>query len=158
MGDDELADDAGVADVVFEALAALDDECWQILGHRQCHTDRSEQQKVERSAQVRFQEAVVTASEYLDRNTELLQARFARAGHQVELAQANGNVRVSVLDNGPGIAPADREQLFRPFFSGNHGTGLGLTIARELSHALGGEIELDSEPGRGSRFELILPA
>jgi signal transduction histidine kinase len=77
---------------------------------------------------------------------------------RVELAQANGSVRVSVLDNGPGIAPADREQLFRPFFSGNHGTGLGLTIARELSHALGGEIELDSEPGRGSRFELILPA
>jgi outer membrane protein TolC len=49
-------------------------------------------EQVERSAQVRFQEAVVTASEYLDRSTELLQARFARAGHQVELAQANARL------------------------------------------------------------------
>jgi outer membrane protein TolC len=47
---------------------------------------------VERSAQVRFQEAVVTASEYLDRSTELLQARFARAGHEVELAQASARL------------------------------------------------------------------
>ena len=46
-------------------------------------------EQVERSAQVRLQEGVVTASEYLDRNTELLQARFARAGHEVELAQAS---------------------------------------------------------------------
>jgi len=77
----------------------------------------------------------------------------------LELAQANGSVQVSVADTGPGIAAADRERLFRPFFSGgNHGTGLGLTIARELSLALGGRIEFDSELGRGSRFELILPA
>ncbi|HVG56459.1 MAG TPA: TolC family protein [Vicinamibacterales bacterium] len=46
-------------------------------------------EQVERSAQIRLQEGVVTASEYLDRNTELLQARFARAGHEVELAQAS---------------------------------------------------------------------
>jgi two-component system OmpR family sensor kinase len=78
---------------------------------------------------------------------------------RLELAQDNGSVHVSVADTGPGIAAADRERLFRPFFSGgNHGTGLGLTIARELSLALGGRIEFDSELGRGSRFELILPA
>jgi hypothetical protein len=40
---------------------------------------------------VRLQEGVVTASEYLDRNAELLQARFARAGHEVELAQAGAH-------------------------------------------------------------------
>ncbi len=75
------------------------------------------------------------------------------------LAQDNGSVHVRVDDTGPGITEADRERLFRPFYSGgNHGTGLGLTIARELSHALGGKIELASELGRGSRFELIPPA
>jgi outer membrane protein TolC len=45
-------------------------------------------EEIERSTQARFQERVVTAAEYLDRTTELLQARFARAGHRVELAQA----------------------------------------------------------------------
>src|SRR5256885_12156924 len=45
-------------------------------------------EQVERSTQLRLQEGVVTASEYLDRSAELLQARFARTGHQDELAQA----------------------------------------------------------------------
>ena len=48
-------------------------------------------EQVERSTQVRLQEGVVTASEYLDRSAELLQARFARAGHEVELAQASAH-------------------------------------------------------------------
>ena len=76
----------------------------------------------------------------------------------IELGQTNGTVHVAVEDNGPGIAPSDQERLFRPFVSGAGGTGLGLTIARELSHALGGSIQLASQPGRGSRFELVLPA
>jgi signal transduction histidine kinase len=78
---------------------------------------------------------------------------------QLELSAANGAVSVSVDDSGPGIAPAERERIFRPFWSQDtSGTGLGLAIARELALALGGEIELDSKPGEGSRFELVLPA
>ncbi len=77
----------------------------------------------------------------------------------LELGQSNGTVHVVVEDTGPGIAEEKRERLFRPFVSeGSGGTGLGLAIARELSTALGGRIELDSELGRGSRFELVLPA
>ena len=46
-----------------------------------------------------------------------------------------------------------------PFISQDvDGTGLGLPIARELAVALGGRVELSSEPGRGSRFRLVLPA
>ncbi|HEY3920478.1 MAG TPA: ATP-binding protein, partial [Gaiellaceae bacterium] len=77
---------------------------------------------------------------------------------ELALAQENGNVRVAVADTGPGIPPGERERLFRPFVSGGGGTGLGLTISRELSAALGGTIEIESEVGRGSRFELVLPA
>jgi signal transduction histidine kinase len=79
---------------------------------------------------------------------------------QLELAQVNGAVRVTVEDTGPGIPADQRERVFRPFVSGDSagGTGLGLAIARELSAALGGRIDLDSEVGRGSRFELVLPA
>jgi signal transduction histidine kinase len=77
----------------------------------------------------------------------------------LELAQRNGTVHVAVEDTGPGIPPELRERLFRPFVSQTGGgTGLGLAIAKELSVMLGGTIQLDSEVGRGSRFELVLPA
>ncbi len=78
----------------------------------------------------------------------------------VALAAEDGTVSVSVSDTGPGVPAHDRERIFRPFVTGDgsSGTGLGLAIARELAHALGGEIDLDSEPGYGSRFELRLPA
>jgi signal transduction histidine kinase len=77
----------------------------------------------------------------------------------LELAQDNGTVRVAVQDTGPGIASDKRERVFRPFVSdGAGGTGLGLAIAKELSTALGGRIDLASELGAGSRFELVLPA
>lgn len=49
-------------------------------------------EQVDRATQLRLQEGVVTASEYLDRNAELLQARFARAGHEVELAQVSAHL------------------------------------------------------------------
>jgi two-component system, OmpR family, sensor kinase len=77
---------------------------------------------------------------------------------ELELAAENGSVSVAVDDSGPGISPQERERIFRPFWSrDNAGTGLGLAIARELAVALGGRIELDTQPGRGSRFELVLP-
>jgi signal transduction histidine kinase len=70
----------------------------------------------------------------------------------------NGEVKVAVEDTGPGIEPQVAERIFRPFWSGDGGgTGLGLAIARELSLALGGRLELHSEPGHGSRFVLVLP-
>ena len=76
----------------------------------------------------------------------------------LELAQRNGTVHVAVEDSGPGIPPESRERIFRPFVSHvGGGTGLGLPIARELSGALGGRLDLQSEVGRGSRFELVLP-
>jgi signal transduction histidine kinase len=77
----------------------------------------------------------------------------------LELAAENGTIAVTVSDSGPGIGPIERERIFRPFWSrAGDGTGLGLPIARELAHALGGELALDSELGKGSRFELRLPA
>jgi len=76
------------------------------------------------------------------------------------LSERDGSIIVvSVEDNGPGIGDDLRERLFRPFVSGaSGGTGLGLTIARELAIALGGRIELETAPGAGARFELLLPA
>jgi signal transduction histidine kinase len=87
--------------------------------------------------------------------------RWTPAGGRVDLGLGadNGEVLVTVADTGPGIAPHEVERIFRPFWSGDGGgTGLGLPIARELAVALGGRLELHSEPGRGSRFVLVLPA
>jgi len=71
-------------------------------------------------------------------------------------------LRLSVEDTGPGI-PADQQQrIFETFAQGpelaaSDGVGLGLTISRRLAVALGGDIRLCSEPGRGSTFVLELP-
>jgi signal transduction histidine kinase len=78
---------------------------------------------------------------------------------ELELKAVDGSICVAVDDSGPGISPAERERIFRPFWSRDGGgTGLGLAIARELASALGGRIQLETSPERGSRFELVLPA
>lgn len=67
---------------------------------------------------------------------------------------------VSLADNGPGIAPELLEHIFDPFFTTREvgqGTGLGLYIVQEIVSELGGAIAVDTEPGRGTRFELALP-
>ena len=73
-------------------------------------------------------------------------------------------VRFSVMDTGPGIAPEDARRLFRPFvqldagLTRRHGgTGLGLYISQRLAHLLGGRIDVESELGVGSTFTLVLP-
>ncbi len=86
--------------------------------------------------------------------------RWTPNGGRIELAMSgeNGTVAVAVSDTGPGIEAEARERIFRPFWSRDgRGTGLGLAIARELALALGGEIALESEPGEGSCFRLLLP-
>ena len=87
--------------------------------------------------------------------------RWTPEGGRVELAlsEDEGWVSVVVSDSGPGITAAERDRIFRPFWSRDGGgTGLGLAIARELAVALGGGLDVRSEPGLGSRFELVLPA
>jgi signal transduction histidine kinase len=87
--------------------------------------------------------------------------RWTPDGGRVDLSlrSENGRIHVAVEDTGPGIGLEEQERIFRPFWTHDgKGTGLGLAIARELAVALGGRIELESELGRGSRFELVLPA
>ena len=78
--------------------------------------------------------------------------------------QESGEVRIEVEDTGIGIAPADLARLFRRFEqvdgSGTRrhgGAGLGLHISRRIAELLGARIDVESEPGRGSRFALLLP-
>ena len=68
-------------------------------------------------------------------------------------------VRLIVMDNGPGIAPEHLEEVFRPFVStkGAKGTGLGLPVSRKILREHGGDILLQSQIGKGSKFTLRLP-
>jgi signal transduction histidine kinase len=88
-------------------------------------------------------------------------AEAARDGEVVVRAswlRAVGEVVFEVADNGPGIAPHDLERIFQPFFTTKFtGTGLGLAISKSLVEQHGGRIEVDSEPGRGTRMLVFLP-
>lgn len=70
-------------------------------------------------------------------------------------------VTLTLRDSGHGIEPHVRARLFEPFFTtkpAGRGTGLGLSVARDLVAAAGGRIEVDSEAGRGTAFRVVLPA
>lgn len=78
---------------------------------------------------------------------------------------ADGEVTLTVSDSGLGIAPADQERIFEEFAQVDAdqpdrpvGTGLGLPFVRRVTAQLGGRLELDSAPGRGSAFRVTLPA
>lgn len=77
----------------------------------------------------------------------------------VTLAQADGESRLSLADDGPGVPARVREHLFQPFSGSGRadGAGLGLAIARELAQGHGGDLTLTSTGPEGSVFELRLP-
>ena len=93
--------------------------------------------------------------------------RFSRPGQSIdvrgELTAAN-EVHLSVRDRGPGIPPAELEQIFEAFVQssktkdGSGGTGLGLAISRKILQAHGGEIRAENNPGGGSTFRIYLPS
>lgn len=83
-------------------------------------------------------------------------------GGTIEVAVRNlrGQVVITVTDDGPGIAPPERERVFIPFFSTKaSGTGLGLALARKFIEEAGGVIACEDHPaGRGCCFRIALPA
>jgi signal transduction histidine kinase len=92
--------------------------------------------------------------------------KFTPAGGTVDVssAQVNGEVRISVADTGPGIAPEDRVRIFEEFQQTQagveqpEGTGLGLALAKRYVELHGGRIWVDGELGNGSTFVFTLPA
>jgi signal transduction histidine kinase len=79
-------------------------------------------------------------------------------------SSGGGGVEISVRDDGEGIAPNDLPHVFEPFYRGDRsrsrrrgGTGLGLTLSRELIEAHGGQLRLDSTPGAGTTVTIVLP-
>ena len=90
--------------------------------------------------------------------------RGGRIGLHIDADAIGEVIRLVVWDNGPGIAAADQERLFKPFtqldsrLARDHGgSGLGLALVSALVDLHGGSVSLDSTPGEGSRFTVRLP-
>jgi signal transduction histidine kinase len=71
-----------------------------------------------------------------------------------------GSVSITFTDNGPGVSAADLKHIFEPFFYSKHGeggTGLGLSVTYALVQEIGGTINAESQPGKGTRFNIKIP-
>jgi signal transduction histidine kinase len=91
--------------------------------------------------------------------------KYTAAGGEVSVdaGQEDSRVWLRFSDSGPGISPEEQEKIFIPFYRGSpgrrikQGMGLGLSIAKDLVAAHGGQITVESSPGSGSRFTVWLP-
>jgi signal transduction histidine kinase len=100
----------------------------------------------------------------------LINARQAMLGKggslTIKAAQSEDQIKIQVIDNGPGIPEKLMPKIFQPFFTTKgtarsdeaHGTGLGLTICKEIIEHHHGHIQVESEVGKGTTFTVFLPA
>jgi PAS domain S-box-containing protein len=93
--------------------------------------------------------------------------KFTDRGGRIDMAGASDGSRVTIIvaDTGIGVAPDKLEAIFDPFVQvradltrPHEGTGLGLAISRDLARGMGGDITVESTPGKGSRFTVSIPS
>lgn len=124
-----------------------------------------------RGAGVRVEQQIDRLPPLRARPGQLHQVMLNLIGNAIDAMPGGGTLRVavrageraveiSVADTGPGVAPADRERVFEPFFTTRAdagGTGLGLAVAREIVMQGGGTIHVEDAAGGGARFVVSLP-
>ena len=149
-GADPRSDWVSIDDVVTAACEGLSaEQTVRLTVDPDVPEVRADAAQLERA----FANLLENARRYSDGLPVSVHAR--RSGHRVV---------ISVVDQGPGIRPADRERIFEPFYRGPSaagpqwtGSGLGLAIAKGFVEANGGTIEVRSLPGQGTSFVVSLP-
>jgi len=154
---------AGKLELHVQSLAAATLIKWAIETHRAAAEERG----LQLSARLPIVEAEVGADPerirlvFSNLMTNALRHTSRDGAIELSAAPANGGVRFVVRDTGEGIAPEYQKRVFDKFFRGpgprSEGAGLGLSIAKEIVTAHGGEIGVESQPGRGSTFWFTLP-
>jgi two-component system phosphate regulon sensor histidine kinase PhoR len=93
--------------------------------------------------------------------------KYARDGKRIDVrvVEQKGQIEIRVTDQGPGIAREDRRRIFDRFVRGKaaqnaqvRGTGIGLSLVKHIAEAHGGGVRVESEPGQGATFTIVLPA
>ena len=107
--------------------------------------------------QMRLRQALLNLMSNANKFTE-------RGTITVDARQEDGSITISVVDTGIGMTPEQMGKLFQEFSQASSatairygGTGLGLAISRRFCRMMGGDITVESEPGRGSTFTIRLP-
>lgn len=117
--------------------------------------------KVDRQQMERvFRNLVTNGLQAMPKGGDLLISARTMAGEQEPAGGPvkAGLVRISFTDTGDGIAPENMARLFQPLFTTKaRGAGLGLVVSKSLVEANGGRIEVESRPGSGTTFSVILP-
>ena len=82
----------------------------------------------------------------------------------VNLYRENGCVKLEVVDHGIGVPRGEQRKIFEKFYRvcdplvhTTKGSGLGLSLVRHIAHAHGGDVRVESAPGKGSKFTIVLP-
>lgn len=144
-----------IADVVRDVVALLEGE---FMAHgKSLRTELEPHGPPVEAGRVEIQQAIMN----LALNAMRAMADNPRRQSEVVIATAadGDHLRVSVADNGPGIAPAQLPHVFEPFFTtGSSGLGMGLPICRRIVEAHGGRIWAENLEGGGARFSFTLPA
>ncbi|MHC5079079.1 MAG: PAS domain S-box protein [Planctomycetota bacterium] len=106
-----------------------------------------------------FINLALNAADALENNPEDRPKRLQVASERVE-ADGGSHIRITFDDSGPGIPEGDLPKIFQPFFTTKEvgkGTGLGLAVSYRIIHDHGGEIQVESRVGEGTRFTIVLP-
>ena len=107
-------------------------------------------------------ESLVTAIKNLIQNA----VKYSNGSRKIRVVAENGggSIRLTIEDQGIGIAASEQKQIFEPFYRSKdvvdaqiHGSGLGLSMVKEIAEAHGGAVTVSSELGKGSKFTIEIP-